>query len=389
MQDCERQLLAAWISGYNQDHIKEFDSFTYYPEIFDALKRLKKIDILTVSKETRIRTADIAKLTASYMPSLYDTYYRQMKEEKIKAMLLDLAKEPDSITQEKVQDILNQFDSLDVSKIKDPTDLCEAYKNEIEKRKTAEPLKYGLPTLDYITGGIRRQELTVISARPRIGKTALSLQIGFSNALKKKNVLFLPLEMAGFQLMERLVCKETKIKSEKLKTPKTMTDNDEEMLKHFFELYGVTIKKYLHIIEGVSRLSEIKRHVEHYKPDLVIIDQLSQLRENKRFNSKREEVTYMTNTLKAMTMELDVPIILLAQINRDGDEKEPTLRDLKESGSIEEDADNVIMIHRTAEPYPSTTAMQIIVRKQRNGASDIRIDCVYENEKYTFREIKK
>lgn len=386
MQECEMQLLAAWISGDNQEHIKEFDSFDYHPEIFDAVKKLKEINLVTVSRETGIKVSDLAKITASYMPSLYDQYYSQKKKEKIMRMLEHV--DPNNLV-EQLKSIMAEMDSLGVTKIKPPTDLCESYRTEIEKRKTVEPLKYGFPSLDYITGGIRRQELTTISARPGVGKTAFAWQVSVNLALKHHKVQFYPLEMAGFQLMERLVCRETDLRGEKLKSPSKMDAKDNEVLKHFFDLYGVTIKKYLDVVEGIRTLAEIRRHIEHYRPDVVIIDQLTQLRENKRFNSVREQFSYMTTTLKAMTMDLDVPIILLAQINRDGDGKEPTLRDLKESGSIEEDSDNVIMLHQTDESLGSVTPITMIIRKQRNGAKDVRIECVYQNEKYIFRETKK
>lgn len=389
MQDCEQQLMAAWISGDNQEHITEFGYFTYYPELFETLHTMKgEINLLTVSKASGIKVAQLAKLTASYIPSIYDNCYRMKKEEKIKAMLLTLTKEPNNITQG-IEAIQKEMESLSTIKIKPPTDLCESYRNEIEKRKTVEPLKYGLPTLDFITGGLRRQELTTVSARPGIGKTAFAWQISVNLTLKNHKVMFFPLEMAGFQLMERLVCRETEIEQGKLKTPSLMDKNDDEKLNNFFELYGLTTKEHLNVIEGVRTLTEIKRYIEHYRPEVVIIDQLTQLRENKRFNSLREQFSYMTTTLKTMTMEMDIPIILLAQINRDGDSKEPTLRDLKESGSIEEDSDNVIMLHQTDESSIHTTPVTIIVRKQRNGAKDIRIECAYQNSKYVFREVAK
>jgi replicative DNA helicase len=386
VQECEKQLLAAWISGDNQDHIKEFDYFTYHPEIFSALKKLKTINPLTVSKETGIKTADIVKLTAQYMPSLYDEYYRIKKQEKITGMILDLAKVP-NITPDRLEIILKEMDSLQAVKIRKPTDPCETYKQEIERRKVTESLKWGIPKLDYITGGARGQELTVIAARPRIGKTALALQFAFEFAKKKNPVLFFPLEMAAFQMMERLACRETNIKQEKLKTPAQMDEADWQALDYFFKIYKPVIGEYLHFIEKVRTISEIKRHIEHYKPKVVIIDQLTQLDERKNFKDERERFSYMTRTLKAMSMDLDIPIILLAQINRDGDGKEPTIADLKGSGSIEEDADNIIFIHQTGEPNGNMIPVSLIIPKQRNGVSGSRIQCTYIGNKYKFVEV--
>lgn len=389
MQEWELQLLAAWIIGYNQEHIKEFDHFTYYSDLFESIRKLKDINPLTVSKASGMKTSDVLKITTHYIPSLYDGCYKQMKTEKIKCMLSELLKTKGNITQEQFELITKEIDMLQSVRIKLPTDLCETYKNELERRKTVEPLKYGLPTLDYLTGGLRSQELTVISARPGVGKTVLALQIAFNLALKKNKILFFSLEMSGFQLMERLACRETQIEHEKLKNPKIMNEKDNEQLEAFFKTYKTVMKKYLNVIEGVRNLSAIKRHIDHYNPSVIIIDQLTQLNENKRFASKREQFSYMTNTLKAMTTDLDIPIILLAQINRDAQDREPTLADLKESGSIEEDADNVLMLHETSEPINGFVPVMLIIKKQRNGQKDIKINCLRHSEKFIFKECTK
>lgn len=389
MKDCEKQLLAAWISGDNQDHIKEFDYFTYYPELFETIKGMKgEINYLTVAKAANIPVAQLMKEfnSSTYWPSLYDGYYKEKKEEKIKAMILDLAKVP-NITAKQLEAITNEFETLQAVKIRKPSDPCEAYKNELERRKVTEPLKYGIPKLDNITGGARGQELTVIAARPRIGKSALALQFAFEFAKKKNQVLFFPLEMAAFQMMERLACRETNIDQTKLKNPKMMDETDKKELEYFFELYKPVIGEYLHFIEKVRTVSDIRRHIEHYKPKAVFIDQLTQLDERKNFKDERERFSYMTRTLKTITMDLDIPIILLAQINRDGDGKEPTIADLKGSGSIEEDADNIIFIHQTGEANGNIVPASLIIPKQRNGLSGIKIPCTYIGNKYKFTEV--
>lgn len=388
MKDCEQTLIAAWISGDNREHIKEFNDFTYFPELFETLKKMDidSINILTVAKAAKVKTYQIAKLTADYLPTTYDECYKQKKEEKIRSMLLSIDVND---LNKSVSEIVAEMESLHSTKIKAPTNLCEAYKEELEKRKTVEPMKYGIPSLDYVTGGIRRQELSVIAARPSIGKTALALQIAFTLALKHKKVLFFPLEMAGFQLMERMACRQTTVSPDKLKNPKRIDEQEQAQLNHFFDAYKEMLENDLIIIEKVKTLAEIKKHIEHYSPDVVFIDQLSQMRENKKFNSIREQYSYMTNNLKEMTMSMDVPIFLMAQINRNGSATEPTLIDLKETGSIEEDADNVIMLHQEGESYSNTTPITLIVRKQRNGARDFRIECKFFNAKYDFKEIKK
>lgn len=383
MQISEQQLLASWILGYNREHIQEFDRFTFYPEIFNAIKSLQDINIITVAKKSNVGMPEIVELIKMHLPFAYEGAYKDLKQEKIKRMLSDATKNPTNVI-EKIKAIADEMDRLTAIKVKAPTDLGESYKIDVEQRKVSQPLKYGISTLDYFTGGIRNKELTVIAARPSIGKTALALQIAYSLAIKKNKVLFFPLEMSGSQLTERIACRLTDIPHEHLKTPSLLTDTESEELKKFIGHIGNT-KEHLKIIEGVSTLSGIKKHIEYYKPSVVFIDQLSQLRENRSFNSFREQFTYMTNTLKAMAMELDIPIILCAQINRNAQAKEPTLADLKESGSIEEDSDNVIMIHQNEEAVGDLIDMSIIIRKQRNGERDVSIDSFYHKKKFIFR----
>jgi replicative DNA helicase len=308
-----------------------------------------------------------------------------MKEQKIKEMVRLI--DPSNF-REQIEAITAEIDRMNPTKIKEPTDMATTYLRELEARKIAQPLKWGIPSLDYFTGGLRKKELTVIAARPSIGKTALALQVAANIAVKGHKVLFFPLEMSGSQLMERIACRETEIRHETLKSPKNMTKEEQQQLKDFIELYKVTYKD-LTIIEGVARLADIKKHIEHYQPKVVFIDQLSQLRENRKFNSIREQFTYMTNSLKAMTMELDIPIVLLAQINRDAQNTEPNLAQLKESGSIEEDSDAVIMLHQTGESTWNNTPTEIIIRKQRNGERDRKIETMYLNKKFIFREVEK
>lgn len=383
MVDYERQLLASWLNGYNLEHIKEFDHFMFYPRVFEAVKQSERINPMNIAIKSDVPVKEIAKIITEHMPSMYEGAYRIAKEEKIKAMLLETAKNPNNIAKQ-LETILSEIENMQTHNVKEPTDLCDSYKKELAKRKEHQPLIYGIPDLDYITGGIRRQELTVIAARPSIGKTAFALQTAFKIALTNEQVLFFPLEMSGSQIVERLVCRETDIKHQRLKTPSKMDKKDDAALERFYAESKESITDYLKVIEGVSYLSDIKRHIQYYKPKVVFIDQLSQLKEYKKFNSIREQFSYMTNALKSMSMELDIPIVLLAQINRAADNKEPTLADLKESGSIEEDSDNVIMIHQTEASMTTTLPMALIVRKQRNGQRDRQVSVRYIGEKFKF-----
>ena len=388
IEELERQLIGAWVSGDNQEDIQQFSRFVFYENLFEVLRKmpLHEIGIINLAAKSDTRKGEIARMVTEYFPSMYQESYKTLKMEKVKTMIQNIASNPTDV-ESQIEVITNEIDIMNQSGIKPPSDMVKDYRREIERRKEARLLKYGLTRLDKLTGGIRPQELTVIAARPSVGKTALALQVAFQLALEKHHILFFPLEMSSAQLMERIACRETDIDHERLKAPKNLTERDAEMLDTFLNLHEEITSPYMHIIEGVSTLAEIKRHILHYKPECVFIDQLSKLRENRRFNSLREQFTYMTTSLKHFTMDYNIPIILMAQINRElQGNTVPTLNMLKESGSIEEDADNVIMLHQTGEAFNEGVPSEIIIRKQRNGERDATILADYRCKRFMFLE---
>ena len=379
--DAERILLASWIMGDNRELLDEFETFPVHTQIFQAVKESEPQDTIAIARKAGKRVNEIAELIAEYSPYTFNSAYKAMKQAKVMHMISMVT--VDNLS-EQLSKIADELSSMDITNIRQASNPIAEYRAELERRTKYEPLRYGIERLDYITGGIRRKELTIIAARPSVGKTALALQVAYNMAIKQHKVLFFPLEMSSDQLMERIACRETKVKHEHLKYPKQMTQEEKEELDHFLKQYEYLMMNDLIIVEGANKLTEIRKQIEHHRPEIVFIDQLSQLRDGRAFKSIREQFTYMTNTLKAWTMELDIPIILLAQINRDAQNNEPNLANLKESGSLEEDGDNVIMIHQTGEPTFDMTPMDIIVRKQRNGARDVVVHCQYANKKFTF-----
>lgn len=293
--------------------------------------------------------------------------------------------------------------------VEQPPDFIQNTIEEMDRRAKQQPLKFGMATLDATTGGIRPQELTTLAARPAVGKSAMALQIALSAARQGKRVLFFSAEMNDTQITERLFCRESEVSQSSMKRG-MITENgrpDREAWDKFND-YADKLQKE-HIQERLilqiktRRLSQMKRSIAYYKPDLVIIDQLSLITEDKGFKSIRERFSYMAVNLKAMAMDWNIPILLLAQINRNAQEEIPTLANLKESGSIEEDSDNVILLHRLTEKqaeksgryfnYEELTQQGryptlINVEKQRNGYTGA-IHTLYDGPKFKFYETER
>jgi replicative DNA helicase len=255
----------------------------------------------------------------------------------------------------------------------------------VEKRRenfmnqVANGIPTGFISLDRLLGGLQKADLIILAARPSVGKTALSTNIARNIVMNAKRVLFNSLEMKELALVQRLFAMEAPIDQSFLRDGSL----EEEDMGLIYTAAGKLSKVDLLIDDKSRTIAEIRdraRYEHMMKPlDLIVVDylQLVLLNRNGRRNneSRAEEVASISRSLKELAMELNVPILALAQLNRAIEsraDKTPMLSDLKESGAIEQDADNVLFLHCTDEalelrkqckPYQIT----IIVGKQRNG----------------------
>lgn len=243
----------------------------------------------------------------------------------------------------------------------------------------------GLTALDEITSGWQRSDMIIVAARPSMGKTAFVLTCARNAALYpdeqyKTNVAIFSLEMSSQQLVQRLLTMEARVDAQAARQGK-LTDNDFTSL---ITAAGILNKAGIFIDDtpGISLMelrSKCRRLKEEHNIGVVIIDYL-QLMSGGSFDGNREqEIAFISRGLKGMAKELDVPVIALSQLSRAveqrGTNKRPQLSDLRESGSIEQDADIVCFLYRpeyykitTDEDGMSTTGMaEVIVGKQRNG----------------------
>jgi replicative DNA helicase len=238
-------------------------------------------------------------------------------------------------------------------------------------------IKTGFEKLDEMTSGLQPGELIIIAARPSLGKTALALNIAAHAAIEQqKSVGVFSLEMTKESLLIRLLCSEARIDSHRLRTGFT---NDDEWKKAVHALGRLNIAPLF--IEDTPALSimEIRGKARRLKAekglDLLIVDYLQLATGHGRFESRTQEVSFISQGLKSIAKELHVPVIALSQLSRApeaGKGREPQLSDLRDSGSIEQDADVVIFIHRGRvsedgnENEPGAP-VELNIGKQRNG----------------------
>ncbi len=249
----------------------------------------------------------------------------------------------------------------------------------IEKASKTSGSVTGVPTgftdLDYQTAGLQPSDLVLIAARPSMGKTAFVLNIAQHIAFKvKKAVAVFSLEMSKEQLVNRLFALESRVDAQKLRTGNL---NDEEWSR-LIEGAGVVGESKLIIDDtpGIS-ISELRSKCRKYKIDhdigIVIIDYLQLMTGSGKSESRQNEISEISRSLKALARELNVPVVALSQLSRAVEQRpdhRPMLSDLRESGAIEQDADVVMFIYRDDYYHKDTeekNIAEIIVAKQRNG----------------------
>ena len=282
-----------------------------------------------------------------------------------------------SDTEKRIFDILQQNTSGEFVPIKDVV-LNALDKIEIASKKKGNVT--GLPTgfidLDYKTAGFQPSDLILIAARPSMGKTALVLNIAQYMAFKENiTAAVFSLEMSKEQLVNRLLSLESRVDSQSIRTG-NLSDEDWSKL---IEGAGIIGSSNLIIDDtpGIS-VTELRSKCRKYKLEhnlgIIIIDYLQLMAGSKHSESRQQEISDISRSLKAIARELNVPVVALSQLSRAVEQRpdhRPMLSDLRESGAIEQDADVVMFIYRD-DYYNKDTAKpnvaEIIIAKQRNGA---------------------
>ena len=375
-----------------------------YGILFDAMVELynegKAVDLVTL--QDRLKEKDVPPEVASleFVKDILDTVYTSAHIRQYativheKAMLRKLIRTTEGIantcyagkesmedifvdTEKQIFDIIQQNTSGEYVPIKD------VVLNVLDKIEMASKTKgnvTGIPTgfidLDYKTAGFQPSDLILVAARPSMGKTALVLNIAQHMAFREDvTVAVFSLEMSKEQLVNRLLSLESRVDSQSIRTG-NLTDEDWSKL---IEGAGVIGKSHLIIDDtpGIS-VTELRSKCRKFKMEhnlgIIIIDYLQLMTGSKHSESRQQEISDISRSLKAVARELNVPVVALSQLSRAVEQRpdhRPMLSDLRESVAIEQDADVVMFIYRD-DYYNKDTAKpnvaEIIIAKQRNGA---------------------
>jgi len=259
----------------------------------------------------------------------------------------------------------------------------------------------GFTDLDNKLGGLQKSDLIILAARPSMGKTSLALDIVRNVALgQKKAVGVFSLEMSKDQLVDRLLSAEAEVDLWKMRTGKLNDlgpDNDFERIGH--ALGRLSEAKIFIDDSGSVNIMELRtkarRLQAEHNLDLIVVDYL-QLMQGRNTENRVQEVSEISRSLKILAKELNVPVLALSQLSRAveqrGGDKKPQLSDLRESGSIEQDADVVMFIYRdemyTGKESKKPHIADILIRKHRNGPTG-EVELFFDGEKTSFKNLSK
>ncbi|ASS97858.1 MULTISPECIES: replicative DNA helicase [Geobacillus] len=395
-----------------------------HQKIFHAMLRVadkgEPVDLVTV-------TAELAALEqleevggVSYLSELADSvptaanveYYARIVEEK--SLLRRLIRTATSIAQDgytredeidvlldeaerKIMEVSQRKHSGAFKNIKDV--LVQTYDN-IEMLHNRNGDITGIPTgfteLDRMTSGFQRSDLIIVAARPSVGKTAFALNIAQNVATKtNENVAIFSLEMSAQQLVMRMLCAEGNINAQNLRTGRLTPEDWGKLTMAMGSLSNAGI--YIDDTPSI-RVSDIRAKCRRLKQEsglgMVVIDYLQLIQGSGRNRENRQqEVSEISRSLKALARELEVPVIALSQLSRSVEQrqdKRPMMSDLRESGSIEQDADIVAFLYRDDyynKDSENKNIIEIIIAKQRNGpVGTVQLAFIKEYNKFVNLE---
>jgi replicative DNA helicase len=238
----------------------------------------------------------------------------------------------------------------------------------------------GFTDLDRMTGGLHASELVILAARPSMGKTAFAMNIAEHVALKSgKPTLFISLEMAAIELIERMLCSVAKVNGHRLRNGTLPSEDRKRLVKTAGELSTVPLFIDDSPTRNVSEIAGAARRIKRREKELglVVVDYLQLIQPDNANDPRQEQVAKIARRLKGLARELKTPVLCLSQLNRqaeDSRDHRPRLSHLRESGAIEQDADVVMFVHRESyfkksdpDAEQNETEALIIVEKQRNG----------------------
>ena len=392
-----------------------------YETMLELSTKSEPIDILSLTQ--RLTEKKMLERTggATYLSELLNSvpsasnisYYAAIVHKK--AMLRDLIKSADFITEmafdardEEIEETLDKSESSLFKITSSPktqkfvsikhtlNGAWERIENLHENKGQLRGIPTGFRDLDNLLAGFQPQDLVILAARPSVGKTTLALDFARLAATKHNiPVGIFSLEMSAQQLVDRMLAAESKVNAWNLRTGNLSTDMDFSRIRDALDKLS---KAPIFIDDQAGNsISKMKATARRLKSEhglgLIIVDYLQLMTTNKNYDSMVNQVTEISRSLKGLAKDLDIPVIALSQLSRAVEARggKPRLSDLRDSGSIEQDADVVMFIHREdrgKDASERTNIAEILIEKHRNGPTG-SVELYFDDKTTSFMTIEK
>ncbi|MFW6312733.1 MAG: replicative DNA helicase [Spirochaetota bacterium] len=370
-----------------------------FSSVISLWERSEAIDLITLTDALRTQgdldavggPAYVSTLTSSVPTSANVEYYAKIvRETSVRRRLLKAANEmiaeamregveSREIVEEAERRIFEISEGQQTSGYKQAREIVKQTVEAIEKlyrtREDYTGIPCGFPALDKMLSGFQNSEFIVIGARPSVGKTALALTMAANISIHRKIPTgFFSLEMSDMAIMQRLIASEARIGSQKIRTGMLRPAD----FKNLTDAAGAIYDAPLWISDTPSmRLLDLRAQARRMKSQLgiriIFVDYISLINNEHSDLPRHEQIAEVSRSLKGLARELSIPVVALSQVTRDVEGKRPTLASIRESGSIEQDADVVMFLHRNRgedsenPEHANNVETELIVAKQRNG----------------------
>lgn len=334
-----------------------------YVEILRAYDNNQKIDVAILvnkiqceSYPASIAMQELKKCVAQSVTSINAKYYAEMvidayKARQLSAAINNIHPSPEDINSQ-ISSLIGTLEALksgEKAGAKTLKQIAEENRSTYFCESVTEKIYTGFQQLDELLGGLEGGDMIVIGARPAVGKSAFVTQITSNLARQHKKIGFYNLEMKNRQIYERFIVANSGIGLKRLKRAKCFLGDEKER----FERANTMISSDNIIINDASKsVSQIRNECKHMDYDVIIIDYLQLLKSDVKYSNRTSEVGAISKAIKAIAMDLNIPVIVLSQLNRVSElreTKEPTMAELREAGDIEQDASVIILMWNLTE----------------------------------------
>lgn len=358
-------------------------------------------------------SAYLAKLANSVPNAAHAVYYGEIVRSKATLRKLieagttilrdayDEARDPKELLSQAEQKVFQIQDERSSQSADSIGDLLTSAMERIDARMKGTHTVGGVDThfteFDAMCGGMHNGELVILAARPSMGKTAFALNIAENvSVIGRAPVLFVSLEMSGIELADRLLCSVARVNGHRLRNGSISQDDRKRLVEKAVEVSNAPLYVDDSPSRSMSEISAVARRIKQREKrlGLIVIDYLQLIEPENSKDPRQEQVAKIARRLKGLAREAEVPVLCLAQLNRqaeDSKDHRPRLSHLRESGAIEQDADVVMFVHREEYYHRGDEASQyagqaeIIIAKQRNGPVG-EIELTWEKEFTRFQD---